>query len=40
MDREKEVIYKIPCEYGAKYIGETGGPLVIRVEEHRRNWIN
>jgi hypothetical protein len=27
----KEVIYKIPCECGANYIGETGRPLETRV---------
>jgi hypothetical protein len=35
--KEKDLIYKIPCECGAKYIGETGRPLDIRVSEHRRN---
>jgi hypothetical protein len=35
--REKEVIYRIPCECGAKYIDETGRPLETRVNEHRRN---
>jgi predicted GIY-YIG superfamily endonuclease len=35
--REKELIYRIPCECGAKYIGETGRPLETRVSEHRRN---
>jgi hypothetical protein len=39
MDREEEGIYKIPCECGAKCIGETGRPLDIRVGEYRRNWI-
>jgi hypothetical protein len=29
----------IPCECGAKYIGETGRPLDIRVNEHQRNWL-
>jgi hypothetical protein len=38
-NREKEGIYKIPCECGAKYIGKTGRPLDIRVGEHRRKWI-
>jgi hypothetical protein len=28
---EKEVTYKIPCECGANYIGETGRPLETRV---------
>jgi hypothetical protein len=37
--KEKDLIYKIPCECGAKYIGETGRPLDIRVSEHRRNWL-
>jgi hypothetical protein len=39
-NREKYVIYKIPCECDAKYIGETETVyLDIRVGEHRRNWI-
>lgn len=37
--RDKDVIYKIPCECGAQYIGETGRPLEVRVSEHRRNWL-
>jgi hypothetical protein len=36
---EKEVIYKIPCECGANYIGKTGRPLETRVNEHKRNWL-
>jgi hypothetical protein len=32
------LVYKIPCECGAKYLGETGRPLQMRVNEHRRNW--
>jgi hypothetical protein len=38
-DKEKGLVYKIPCECCAKYIGETGRPLDIRVSEHRRNWL-
>jgi hypothetical protein len=34
---EKELIYRIPCECGAKYIGKTGRPLETIVSEHRRN---
>jgi hypothetical protein len=34
---KKELIYRIPCERGAKYIGETGRPLETRGSEHRRN---
>jgi hypothetical protein len=37
--KEKDLIYKSPCECGANYIGETGRPLDIRVSEHRRNWL-
>jgi hypothetical protein len=37
--KEKDLIYKIPCECEAKYIGETGRPLDIRVNERRRNWL-
>jgi hypothetical protein len=37
--KEKDLIYKIPCECGAKYIGETGRPLDIRVSEHQRSWL-
>jgi hypothetical protein len=37
--KEKDLIYKIPCECGAKYILETGRPLDIRISEHRRNWL-
>ena len=33
----KECIYKIPCECGNVYIGETGRPLSVRINEHKRN---
>ena len=32
----KGVIYSIPCECGALYIGETGRTLKIRLTEHQR----
>ena len=34
----KDVVYKIPCQDCPEfYIGETGRPLNIRLDEHRRN---
>lgn len=33
----KNVIYSIPCECGAVYLGETGRPLGVRVGEHKKN---
>jgi hypothetical protein len=36
--QEKDLVYRIPCECGAKYVGETGRPLEVRVNEHKRNW--
>ena len=36
--KEKNLVYKIPCQCGANYIGETGRQLQVRVNEHRRNW--
>ena len=30
------VIYEIPCECGAVYIGETGRTMKIRKAEHKR----
>jgi hypothetical protein len=36
--QEKDLIYRIPCECGAKYMGKTGRPLEVRVNEHKRNW--
>jgi hypothetical protein len=35
--KKKDLIYKIPCECGTKYIRKTGRPLDIRVREHRIN---
>ena len=34
-DEVKGVIYSIPCERGATYIGETGWNLHTQVKEHR-----
>lgn len=31
-------IYMITCACGKKYIGETGRPLSVRMEEHKRAW--
>jgi hypothetical protein len=33
--KEKDLIYKIPCKCGAKYIGETGRPEDIAVVEKK-----
>jgi hypothetical protein len=35
-NNNKEVIYKIPCQHGAEYIGETGRNVEVRCSEHRR----
>jgi hypothetical protein len=32
-----QCIYRIPCECGRSYIGETGRPLAMRLHEHRHN---
>jgi predicted GIY-YIG superfamily endonuclease len=32
-----ECVYRIPCECGRSYIGETGRPLAVRLREHRHN---
>jgi hypothetical protein len=36
--QEKDLVHRIPCECGAKYVGETGWPLEVRVNEHKSNW--
>ena len=36
----KNCIYKIPCECGKRYIGETCRPVQTRVNERKRNTTN
>ena len=35
--RQGGVVYKIPCEYGKVYIGETGRAMQDRIKEHDRD---
>jgi hypothetical protein len=32
-----QCIYNVPCECGRSYIGESGGPIAMRLLEHRHN---
>jgi hypothetical protein len=32
-----QLVYRIPCENGRSYIGETGRPLAVRLPEQRLN---
>ena len=32
----KNCVYSIPCSFGKIYQGETGRPLKVRLEEHRK----
>ena len=34
-DKQKNVIYPIPCECGMVYFGETGQWFVARVQQHQ-----
>ena len=36
-DSIKGVVYRVPCECGAAYIGETGRNLKLRLSEHKRS---
>ena len=38
--KQDGVVYRIPCECGKVYIGETGRPMQDRIEEHDRDiWL-
>ena len=34
--KQDGVVYRIPCECGKVYIGETGRPMQDRIKEHDR----
>ena len=34
---QKPGVYRIPCECGLVYIGETGRNLSLRLKEHKTN---
>ena len=36
-DKQEGVVYKIPCECGKVYIGETGRAMKDRIKEHDRD---
>ena len=35
--KQDGVVYRIPCEYGKVYIGETGRPMQDRIKKHDRD---
>ena len=35
--KQDGVVYRIPCENGKVYIGETGRPMQDRIKEHERD---
>ena len=35
--KQDGVVYRIPCECGEVYIGETGRPMQDRMKEHERD---
>ena len=35
--KQDGVVYKIPCECGKVYIGQTGRPMQDRIKEHNRD---
>ena len=35
--KQDGVVYKIPCEFGKVYIGETGRAMQDRIKEHDRD---
>jgi predicted GIY-YIG superfamily endonuclease len=36
-ESQKPGVYRIPCECGLVYIGETGRNLSVRLKEHKTN---
>ena len=36
-ESQKPGVYRIPCECGLVYIGETGQNLSVRLKEHKTN---
>jgi predicted GIY-YIG superfamily endonuclease len=36
-ESQKPGVYRIPCECGLVYIGETGRNLSVRLKEHKMN---
>ena len=36
-NKQDGVVYKIPCEFGKVYIGETGRSMHERIKEHDRD---
>ena len=35
-EEQKCVVYRVPCECGSVYVGETGRQMKTRIEEHKR----
>jgi hypothetical protein len=33
----EQCVFSIPCDCGRCYIGETSGPLEVRIKEHKHN---
>ena len=35
-EEQKCVVFRVPCECGSVYVGETGRQMKTRIEEHKR----